>query len=350
MGSCAVPASLSDMRKPVTYENAGVSIRAADKLVEHLKKRNAAIGGFSGLYPLPVRGMKRPQLVASTDGVGTKLLVAKASGQFSTIGIDLVAMVVNDLVVCGAKPLFFLDYYATGKLELPHAKAVLDGIFAGCAEAGMTLLGGETAELPGLYQEGDFDLAGFGVGVVDGASVIDGRSIRKGHLVFGVESTGLHSNGYSLARRVLLENCGMPLRTRVKELGTTLGQALLQPTRIYAPFVARMQRLKTDIRGMAHITGGGLPGNLNRVLPPKLDALLYKNRWDTPPLFKLIQRLGPVDYPEMLSTFNVGIGYTVVAPVSEQARIARAAVATGDRVHVIGEIVPGSGKVRVEVE
>lgn len=336
--------------KAITYEAAGVSIATADRLVEYLKSRNKAIGGFSGLFPCRTKGMKRPMLVASTDGVGTKLLIAKELRRLDTIGVDLVAMVVNDLITCGATPLFFLDYFATGKLRLAEAQAILEGIFRGCDEADMTLLGGETAELPGLYAPGDFDLAGFGVGIVDASQVIDGKKIRPGDLVFGVESSGLHSNGYSLARRVLLEIAEMKLTTRVRELGATLGEALLTPTRIYWPFVKALRRARVPIKAYAHITGGGIPGNLSRVLPSTVDAVVFKNRWDTPTIFKIIQRCGPVEYPEMLKTFNMGLGFMFVASEREQSKILRVARRCGERVHVVGHITKGSGKVRVEVE
>lgn len=338
------------MPKAVTYEEAGVSIREADKLVSFLSARNKAIGGFSGLFPMPTKGMRKPMVVASTDGVGTKLLVARQTGELSKLGIDLVAMVVNDLICCGAKPLFFLDYFATGHLELAEAKKILGGIIKGCEIADCVLLGGETAEMPGLYGQGDFDLAGFGVGVVDAPKVIDGSKVKVGDLVFGFESSGLHSNGYSLARRVLLENAGLRLDTRVKELKTTLAGELLKPTKIYARLAGELAKAKVRIKAYAHITGGGIPGNLNRVLPKGVDALVFKNRWDTPAIFKLIQRLGPVDYPEMLKTFNLGIGLMAVAAPSERAKILKVADAMGEPVHLLGEIVKGSGKVRVEVE
>lgn len=338
------------MAKPITYEDAGVSIERGDKVVDYLRGRNKTIGGFSGLFPLSTRGMQRPMLVASTDGVGTKLLIARTAGEVSTVGIDLVAMVVNDLITCGARPLFFLDYYATGKLELGEAKAVLSGILKGCDIAGCPLIGGETAEMPGLYAKGDFDLAGFGVGIVDAKQVIDGRRIKTGDLVFGFESSGLHSNGFSLARKVLLEHAGMQLSTKVKELSSTLSSALLRPTKIYAKLVAELRKAKADVKAYAHITGGGIPGNLCRVLPPKVDAVVRKRMWDTPSIFKMIQRCGPVDYAEMLRTFNMGIGFMAVAAGSEQNRIAKAAKAAGEQAHVIGEIVRGAGKVQVEVE
>jgi phosphoribosylformylglycinamidine cyclo-ligase len=337
------------MPKTITYEDSGVNIRRADELVDHLRRKNPAIGGFSGLFPMP-KGMRKPMLVASTDGVGTKLLVAKMKGDLSTIGIDLVAMVVNDLITCGARPLFFLDYYATGHLEVAQAKELLGGILDGCAQADCMLLGGETAEMPGLYAKGDFDVAGFGVGVVDAADAITGKRIKAGDLVFGFESSGLHSNGYSLARRVLLEGCEMRLSTKVKELNATLGAALLTPTRIYARLVREMQRARVDIRGLAHITGGGIAGNLCRVLPKTLDARVHKNHWETPAIFKLIQRCGPVDYQEMLKTFNMGLGFMAVAPPGDREKVTRAAARAGERVHVVGEIERGNGRVRLEVE
>jgi len=337
-------------RKSITYAEAGVDIAEADRLVEYLRSKNPAIGGFSGFFPIPLRNMKKPLLVASTDGVGTKLLIAKAMSRFDTIGIDLVAMVVNDLITCGARPLFFLDYYATGKLDLEEAKQIIDGILAGCKEAAMELVGGETAELPGLYAKGDFDLAGFGVGIVDAQQVIDGSKICPGDLVFGIESSGLHSNGYSLARKVLLEQGGMKLTARVRELGTTLGEALLTPTRIYAPLTAALRKARIPVKGYAHITGGGIPGNLCRILPANVDAVVYKNRWETPPIFKLIQRWGPVDFEEMVKTFNLGIGFMIVASEAVKVRLVRCAQRLGERVHIVGKIVEGTGKVRVEIE
>lgn len=336
------------MKEPsITYEDAGVSIARGDKLVDYLRAKNSAIGGFSGLLPLPKQKGKSPLLVASTDGVGTKLLVARQANELSTIGIDLVAMVVNDIVVCGAKPLFFLDYFATGKLKLGEGRRILEGILRGCEIARMPLLGGETAEMPGLYAPGDFDLAGFGVGIVDKADLIDGRSVRAGDLVYGFESSGIHSNGYSLVRHVLIERAGLKLGTRIRELGTTLKKALLEPTRIYVALMDEIWRRKVRLGACAHITGGGIAGNLCRVLPPKLDAVVSLDRWETPPIFKLIMESGPVDFAEMLRTFNMGLGFMAVAPASERERIGRAAQASGDRVHVVGEIVKGSGKVRV---
>lgn len=334
------------MRK-LTYAKSGVNIAEADKLVGFLRLNNKSIGGFSGLFPLNVKGVRRPVLVASTDGVGTKLLVAKEAKKLEGLGIDLVAMVVNDLVVCGATPLFFLDYYATGKLDAKEAKIVLSGIWEGCKIAGCPLIGGETAELPGLYAKGDFDLAGFGVGIVDASEVIDGQKVKSGDLVYGFESTGLHSNGYSLARRVLLGSNRKTLLSRIGESGERLGEALLRPTRIYVPLARELKRKGAHIKAFAHITGGGIPGNLCRVLPAKVDAAVHKDCWEPGPLFDLIQERGPVDELEMFRTFNMGIGFMAIAGAQEEKKIEAACKRSGDKYRVVGEILKGTGKVRL---
>lgn len=335
-------------QKPITYEESGVSIDRGEALVDYLKQNNKAIGGFSGLFPVPA-GMKKPMMVAGTDGVGTKILVARNVGDSSTVGIDLVAMVVNDLIVCGATPLFFLDYYAMGELMLSEAKQILGGIIRGCEIARMSLLGGETAEMPGLYAKGDYDLAGFGVGIVDADDVINGRRIEPGDVVYGFESSGLHSNGYSLARKVLLELASYTFDATPEELGgRTVQQAMLEPTRIYVSLMAELKALGVDIRGCAHITGGGLPGNLNRCLPDDVDAQLQKDSWEVPGIFRLIQKSGPVELHEMMRTFNMGIGYCVVAPAADESKIREAALRSGDTVHIIGKIVPGNAKVQID--
>ncbi|MDD4278665.1 phosphoribosylformylglycinamidine cyclo-ligase [Candidatus Sumerlaeota bacterium] len=335
--------------KPLTYKNAGVSIANGEALVDYLKQNNKAIGGFSGLFPIPT-GYKKPMMVAGTDGVGTKILVARNVGVLSTVGIDLVAMVVNDLVVCGAKPLFFLDYYAMGELRLDEAKQILSGIIRGCEIGQMALLGGETAEMPGLYAKGDYDLAGFGVGIVDADAVIDGSRIAEGDVVYGFASTGLHSNGYSLARKVLLEHARLQLGDKPESLGgRTLSDVMLEPTRIYVSLMDELLKSGVDVRGCAHITGGGLPGNLNRCLPKNVDASLSKSSWDVPEIFTLIQTLGPVEDDEMLRTFNMGIGYCVVAPASAEQAVRTAADKSGNTMFVIGKIVSGEGNVRVEL-
>ena len=335
------------MPRQISYRDSGVDIDEADRLVDYLKTRNRTIGGFSGLMPLP-RGYKKPMLVASTDGVGTKLLVAKAAGDLSTIGIDLVGMVVNDLLVCGAKPLFFLDYYATGKLRTADAKQVLDGIFRGCELAGWPLIGGETAELPGLYRNGDFDLAGFGVGIVEAGKQVDGKRVKVGDAIYGFASAGLHSNGYSLARHALIQRGKLKMDTPIAALNNaTLRKALLTPTKIYCKLVEKLLKSGADIRAMAHITGGGIPGNLNRVLPKRADAEVQWGSWKPHPIFELIQRTGPVSRDEMLNTFNMGIGYIAVAPEGDAAKIQRAAKAAGEKVAIIGKIVKGTGVVQV---
>ncbi len=335
-------------KKPVTYAGAGVSIEKGDRLVDFLREKNPAIGGFSGLVPFDGRGMKKPMLVASTDGVGTKLLLAKQAGDCSTIGIDLVAMVINDLLVCGARPLFFLDYYASGKLDLKQAKAVIQGILAGCEIAKCPLIGGETAELPGLYRDGDFDLAGFGIGVVDGAKAIDGSKIKTGDLVFGFESSGIHSNGYSLARQVLTEGPdALPLNAKVKELGMSLKKALLQPTKIYTALTEALAASGARIKGYAHITGGGIPGNLNRVLPKDVDAVVDTAAWTPHPLFAMIEARGPVQKDEMFRTFNMGLGFMAVAGKKDKETILAAAAQAGEKAHVVGRIVEGTGVVQL---
>ncbi len=331
-------------KKAVTYKAAGVDIRSADRVVAFIRRKVSAIGGFSGCFPLALSRYKQPLLAAATDGVGTKLLLAARLKIHRTVGIDCVAMVVNDLVVCGAKPLFFLDYYATGRLTFAQAKQVIEGIITGCREAGCQLLGGETAELPGLYQQSHYDLAGFGVGIVEKHRFIDGRDIRQGDLLVGIASNGLHSNGYSLVRKVLLEKRRLSLRRRVPELGESLGSYLLRPTRIYVRLIlALLERFQ--IQGMAHITGGGIPGNLARIVPRALDAVVNVDSWKVLPIFSLIQRLGPVEPREMFRTFNMGIGMILVVRSVHAARLAQACRRRGFQAFCIGRIVRGRGRV-----
>jgi phosphoribosylformylglycinamidine cyclo-ligase len=267
---------MAKSKRPQTYAAAGVDIDKGDALVDYLKTVNPAIGGFAGLFKMP-KGMKDPRLVASTDGVGTKLLVAQLAGRHETIGIDLVAMVVNDIIVCGAAPLFFLDYFATGKLKEGEAKSILKGIIEGCAQAGCPLIGGETAEMPGMYAPGHYDLAGFGVGVVEAKKVLDGSKVKPGDVILGLSSTGLHSNGFSLARRALLPEDPAAAKKALKEKlakgGPTLGEALLAPTRIYVKTVLDLMA-KFEVTSAAHITGGGLAGNLERMLPKGITACI----------------------------------------------------------------------------
>ncbi len=320
-----------------SYKAAGVDIDACDAWLASLKKRLPAIGGFSGLFPLgeALRGMKNPCLVSGTDGVGTKVLVALAAGDLTTIGVDCVAMVVNDLLCCGAKPLFFLDYLAVGRFNAAQAGAILEGLIRGCEEADAALIGGETAELPGLFQPGDFDVAGFGVGLIDAERVIDGSRIAPGDVVIGVASSGVHSNGFSLARRALPEY----------KTDLALARELLTPTRIYVrPVLALLERVA--VKGMAHITGGGLLNNLNRALPPVVDAVLDPGTWEAPEIFRRIQQAAKIAPAEMYKTFNMGVGLCIVV-AREEAPAALEFLAGHWPTRVIGEIAPGQGRVRI---
>ena len=337
-------------KMPLTYKDAGVDIDAGDDLVERIKPLARAthrpgvlggIGGFGGLFEIDLARWPRPVLVSGTDGVGTKLKLAIELDRYDTIGIDLVAMCANDVIVQGAEPLFFLDYYASGKLSVAMAAAVIRGIATGCQQAGAALLGGETAELPGMYSGRDFDLAGFCVGIVNRDQIIDGTGILPGDVILGLGSSGPHSNGYSLIRRVL-EVSRRPLDA-VWE-GGTLGAALLAPTRIYVRSLLALMGT-CPIRGLAHITGGGLPGNVVRVLPPTVDAVLHKSAWQRPALFNWLQTEGNIPEDDLLRTFNCGIGMTVIIR-REDAEPAREVLEqAGETVTLLGEVTAGTGQV-----
>jgi len=340
----------------LTYRDSGVDIDEGDRLVEMLKPLArptlrpevlAGIGGFGGLFALDLGRFKEPVLVSGTDGVGTKLKVAFAAARHDTVGIDLVAMCVNDVVVVGAEPLFFLDYFATGKLAAEQAVLVVRGIAEGCRQAGCALIGGETAELPGFYAAGEYDLAGFAVGCVERSRLLDGHAVVPGDLVLGIASSGLHSNGYSLARRALLER--HPLDWAPPELeGSTLAEALLVPTRIYAKAVLALLS-SVEVKALAHITGGGLPGNVPRNLPEGTRAVLDERRWPRPPIFDLVAREGAVPREEMLRTFNLGLGLVAVVPAAS-AEAARAVLAQeGLESWVVGGIERGAGEATCEV-
>lgn len=284
-------------KKSWTYHRAGVDIDAGDALVDRIRKRLPSIGDFAGLFPLP-KGYKKPMLVGCTDGVGTKLKVAQELGVHNTIGIDLVAMNVNDLICCGAKPLFFLDYFAAGKLNVNVAEKVVGGIIDGCREAGCALLGGETAEMPGFYRPGEYDLAGFSVGVVDEPKRVKNHLIRPGDVLLGLPSSGVHSNGYSLVRALFK---GRDLKT--------WGKKLLAPTKIYVkPALAALAKYGGRIKGLAHITGGGLLENVPRFLPKGTDAVFFRASWPVPDVFTEMERRGRVEDREMFRTFNMGLG------------------------------------------
>lgn len=328
-----------------SYRDAGVDMDAGDELVERIKplaKRTripgvlADVGGFAGLFAVP-GDVEEPVLVSGTDGVGTKLKIAFATGRHDGIGADLVGMCVNDIVTCGARPLFFLDYFGTGKLELAVAEAVIGSIARACEASGCALLGGETAELPGMYAAGEYDLAGFAVGVVARKRLVDGKRVAAGDTVIAIASSGLHSNGYSLARHVLLREGSVGLDAVPEALlGQTVADALLAPTKLYAR-VAQALVANVDVLAMSHITGGGLPGNLPRVLPDGLGARLDPN-WSRPPIFELIARLGPVEHAEMLRTFNMGIGFVVVVSPKDAEAALRTAEEAGEKAWIAGAI------------
>lgn len=307
-------------KKSLSYRDAGVNIDEANTFVENIKPLIhstmrkgvvGGIGGFGGLFHLDRETWPNPLLVSTTDGVGTKLMIAQTLGRHDTVGIDLVAMNVNDLVVQGAEPLFFLDYIATGKITQASCVAIVNGIAEGCAEAGCALIGGETAEMPGFYGEEEYDLAGFCVGVVDYDSVIDGSTVRAGDALIGLKSTGLHSNGYSLARKVLLEENGCSLTEPLDGLEGTLGDELLRPTKIYVKAILDLIKI-VPVAGIVHVTGGGFYDNIPRILQDHLQAKINRGSWPVPRIFDVIQRLGNVEESEMYRVFNMGIGMIVL--------------------------------------
>ncbi|WP_373046372.1 phosphoribosylformylglycinamidine cyclo-ligase [Vulgatibacter sp.] len=342
----------------ITYKDSGVDIEEGDRLVERIKpaaKRTmrpevmAGIGGFASLVALPT-GYREPILVSGTDGVGTKLKVAFLANRHDTIGQDLVAMCVNDVACTGAEALFFLDYFGTGKLSSDQAADVVTGIAMGCELAGAALVGGETAELPGFYAPGEYDLAGFCVGIVEKSELVDGKRVTPGDVVIGLPSSGLHSNGYSLARKVLLEHEGRSLDEQPAELGgRTLGEVLLAPTKIYVKDALALRKAGVDVRAMSHITGGGLPGNLPRTLPDGTKATLDARTWEIPAIFGLIRQGGDVPWDDMLQTFNLGIGFTVVVPAGDEAKALELLQDRGIDARRIGVIEQGEGEATCDV-
>lgn len=346
-------------KKKLTYREAGVDIRAGDEIAENIGKLAKStygpevlggVGGFAGLFSLGgevtvLRGRyKDPVLVACTDGVGTKLKVAFLANKHDTVGIDLVAMSVNDLIVEGAEPLFFLDYIGIENKDPKVCHALMVGIVEGCKRAGCALLGGETASLPGMYAKGEYDLAGFCVGVVEREKIIDGHKVTAGDVVLGIHSSGLHSNGYSLARKALLEVAGLKLEQHVPELGCTLAEELLRPTIIYAQAVRTVlghYTVKENVHALANITGSGLPGNMPRTMPAGLMARIKKGSWKVPAIFELIQKAGDIEESEMYDTFNMGIGLTLICPQFNAAVIQGILKECGLGSDVIGKIEPG---------
>jgi phosphoribosylformylglycinamidine cyclo-ligase len=344
-------------RASLSYRDAGVDIDAGNELVERIKPAVArtrrpevltGLGGFGALFELDLGRWRQPLLVSGTDGVGTKLMLARQLGKHDTIGIDLVAMCVNDILTCGAEPLFFLDYFATGRLRLDEAQAVIEGIAEGCRQAGCALIGGETAEMPGMYGDGEYDLAGFAVGAVERDELLDGSRIAAGHRLLGLASSGPHSNGYSLIRKVV-ERSGADLAAPLPGAGDAavrLGDALLAPTRIYVqPLLALLRQGGID--GLAHITGGGLTENIVRVIPDGLGIDIDTRAWSRPAVFGWLQEHGGIEEPEMLRTFNCGIGMVLVTPAAASADLQSRARALGLECSEIGEVTTCGGAARV---
>jgi len=337
----------------LTYKSAGVDIEAGDRFVEKITPMVRStfrpevltdLGGFSGLFRLRAKKYKEPVLVSGTDGVGTKLKVAFLADRHDTVGIDLVAMCVNDVAVTGAEPLFFLDYFATGKLFPEKTVEVMKGIVEGCKQAGCALIGGETAEMPSFYPEGEYDLAGFCVGVVDKKKIINGKKIKPKDLLIGLASSGLHSNGFSLVRKVFFEKNGLTVQDRLPGLARPLGEELLTPTLIYAKTLLKLQR-KVELKGAAHITGGGITENLPRILPKRCAAEVKRGQWDIPPIFEVLQKMGEIDSEEMYTDFNMGIGMVIVIPPDDLRPALSLLKKFGQKAFVIGEIVRGDQRV-----
>jgi phosphoribosylformylglycinamidine cyclo-ligase len=334
--------------EPLNYRQSGVDIEAGDEAVRRIAPLARAtfrpevlgeVGAFAGFVRVP-QGYRDPVLVSSTDGVGSKLKVAFLADRHDTVGIDLVAMGVNDLLVHGAEPLFFLDYLAVSKVVPERVEAIVRGIAAGCREAGCALIGGETAELPDFYAPGEYDLAGFAVGVAERERIIDGSRVTPGDRVLGLASSGLHSNGYSLARRVIFERLGLKVSDQLPGVGRRAGDELLIPTRIYVKPVLSLLK-EVPVRAMAHVTGGGITGNLPRVLPERCRAVIRKGTWPVPPIFDLIAKAGQVDEAEMLRTFNMGIGFICVVRGEDAERASQILNDAGETVYAVGQIVAG---------
>ena len=343
----------SSRKPPLTYLDAGVDIAAGDRLVDRIRPLAAStqrpgslgkIGGFGGFFELPPGRFRAPVLVSGTDGVGTKLKLAFEMNRHHTIGIDLVAMCVNDVVVCGAEPLFFLDYFATGGLESAQAEAVITGIAEGCLQAGTALIGGETAEMPGLYRAGEYDLAGFCVGAVEKDQIIDGSAISDGDLVIGIGSSGLHSNGYSLVHAVLKRSAA-DLADAFGD--STLGETLLTPTRIYVPALLNLIQ-SVPVHGVAHITGGGIAGNLKRVLPEHCRAELNRANWPQPAIIDWLQQAGDIDDEELLRTFNCGLGMVVVVAAEQASAVLDVLNRHGEQSFIVGKVCTGSRGVVID--
>jgi len=338
----------------VDYKKSGVDIEAGYKVIDLVKRLSrpsksvvASFGGIGGLFSLNAKKYRNPLLVSCSDGVGTKLKVAFKAGKHDTVGIDLVAMSVNDVIRCGARPLFFVDYIACNRTDPSLMKEILRGITMGCRQAQCDLLGGETAELSDMYSPGEYDLAGFSVGIVEKSKVIDGRGIKPGDVIIGMRSSGLHSNGYTLARKVLFEMGKLKPSDYMRDLGRSVGDELLVPTKIYVPAVLKLIE-KVKVKGIAHITGGSFGEKLGRVLPKGVSAVIDTSAWKPQPIFMVIQKFGRISKAEMYRAFNMGIGMAVVVKKKEAEKALKVLKATGEKALPIGEIVKGKGKVEIK--
>ena len=334
------------MQEKFSYKDAGVDIDKANLFVDRIKplikstyrkEVMSAIGGFGSLFHLDIGKYTNPVLVSSTDGVGTKLKIAQLMDKHDTIGIDLVAMSVNDVVVQGAEPLFFLDYISTGRLDVEKNIKIIEGIVKGCREAGCALIGGETAEMPAFYKEDEYDLAGFCVGAVEADKIVDGSEIRVGERIIGISSNGIHSNGFSLARKVLFEKGKLSIRDNVNDLDYSVGMELLRPTKIYVKSILNLIK-NFSIKGIIHITGGGYIDNIPRILPRQCRAVILKDSWDIPPVFNIIKKIGNIDETEMYRVFNMGIGMMIVVPEKEASEVIERLEKLGERAYAIGFI------------
>ncbi len=335
------------MKDTITYKDAGVDIYEGEKAVKMIKQhvektfnKNVLteIGGFGGLFKLDLDDLKEPVLVSGTDGVGTKLKIAFMMDKHDTVGQDCVAMCINDILCQGAKPLFFLDYIATGKLKAERVADIVKGISDGCKQCGCALIGGETAEMPDFYTEGEYDIAGFAVGIADKKRIIDGSKIKNGDLLIGIPSTGLHSNGYSLVRKIFFEKMNMCVEDYIEEIGETVGEALIRPTRIYAKECLDIFK-NFDIKGIVHITGGGFYENIPRILPEGLGVEIKLGSWEVTEIFKYIQKCGNINRDEMYSTFNMGIGLIMIIDVMDADKFLNKYKDS----RIIGKVVQGSG-------
>jgi len=346
--------------KKYSYKSSGVSLQNAGRTIELIKKpvmetfnKNVLndLSAFAGLYSLEKDKFSRPVLVSSTDGVGTKLLLAKQTGLYADVGQDLVAMCINDIICCGAAPLFFLDYIACGKLVPETIEMIVCSIAASCIECGASLIGGETAEMPGMYKKDDIDLAGFAVGIVEKQSIINPQQVNEGDIIFGINSSGLHSNGFSLVRKIVKDkklDLGKNYSFKANDLkNKNLGKILMEPTRLYYKVLKNLYAKKIALNGIAHITGGGFYENINRIIPQNLDAIIMQNTWPVSEIFTFLKEAAEIQTDEMFKVFNMGIGMVFIAAAAYKESILYYAKKTGEGIYEIGEVVKGSGKVRI---